>query len=81
MRRDIGVFSFFSGAGFLDLGFEVEGIENQFVNEIHLPFMQTYQYSRSNMGLPQPVFGYSTNDINFFTQPDGIKFLKKGYNL
>lgn len=40
----IGIFSFFAGAGFLDLGFERSGFyETLFVNEIHEPFLNIYK--------------------------------------
>ncbi len=36
MKSNIGIFSFFAGAGFLDLGFETTGhFETLFVNEFH----------------------------------------------
>ena len=38
------VFSFFSGAGFLDLGFEDAGFDVVFVNEINAEFMEAYKY-------------------------------------
>ncbi|MCG3367226.1 DNA cytosine methyltransferase, partial [Neisseria meningitidis] len=41
------IFSFFSGAGFLDLGFELSGFDIAFVNEVHPPFLEAYKYSRS----------------------------------
>lgn len=44
------LFSFFAGAGFLDLGFEDNGFEVAFVNEIHKPFLDAYKYSRQQMG-------------------------------
>lgn len=44
------VFSFFSGLGFLDLGFEAtEGFDVGFVNEVHRPFLDAHKYSRSKM--------------------------------
>lgn len=58
------LFSFFSGAGFLDLGFELSGFEVGFVNEIHPPFMQTYRYSRQLMNIAAPKYGYYEGDIN-----------------
>lgn len=58
------IFSFFAGAGFLDLGFESTGFQTAYVNEIHAPFMQTYQHSRKVLGLPVPTFGYNTGDIS-----------------
>ncbi|MEG4246048.1 DNA cytosine methyltransferase [Microcoleus sp. MON2_D6] len=52
------IFSFFSGSGFLDLGFESIGFNVAYVNEIFPPFMQAYRYSRQCLNLPQPEYGY-----------------------
>ncbi|GBR76029.1 DNA (cytosine-5)-methyltransferase 1 [Candidatus Termititenax persephonae] len=60
------LFSFFSGSGFLDLGFENEGFEVAFVNEISPAFLEAYKYSRTRMGLPTPKYGYYNLDINAF---------------
>lgn len=38
MRATTSVFSFFSGAGFLDLGFEQAGFNISFVNEVYPHF-------------------------------------------
>lgn len=65
-KRKLKIFSFFSGSGFLDLGFEKNGFEIELVNEYHSPFMTAYQYSRQKMGLRQPTYGYFTIDINEF---------------
>ncbi|MGQ3480692.1 DNA cytosine methyltransferase [Paenibacillus sp. TY11] len=62
------IFSFFSGAGFLDLGFEKTGYNVAFVNEYHRPFMETYIHSRRVMGIPEPEFGYHLCDITEFEQ-------------
>lgn len=60
----MNIFSFFSGAGFLDLGFELQGHYNiVFVNEFHEAFDRIYQYARAHMGLPQPVYGHHVEDI------------------
>ena len=48
------IFSFFSGAGFLDLGFEHSGFEIAYVNEVHAPFLDAYKYSRARMHIPPP---------------------------
>jgi len=67
--KKIGVFSFFSGAGFLDLGFETQGdFAIRFVNEYNLPFLQTYRFSRVNMGIPEPTHGYSLADITWMLE-------------
>lgn len=58
------ILSFFSGAGFLDLGFESSDFSISFVNEWHKPFMRVYQYSREKMGMEAPEYGYSCDDVN-----------------
>ena len=45
------VFSFFSGAGLLDLGFENANYNIVFVNEFNQHFLQAYQYARRNRNL------------------------------
>jgi len=57
------LFSFFSGAGFLDLGFEAVGFEIVLVNEIYRPFLVSYTKSRERMGLPKPLYGYEACDV------------------
>jgi DNA (cytosine-5)-methyltransferase 1 len=52
------IFSFFAGSGFLDLGFETSGFNIVYVNEIFPPFMAAYRYSRENLNLPLPEYGY-----------------------
>ena len=58
------IFSFFSGSGFLDLGFELSGYEIDLVNEFSSSFIEAYKYSRNKMHLPKPVHGYSNIDVN-----------------
>jgi DNA-methyltransferase (dcm) len=60
------IFSFFSGCGFLDLGFENEGFEIALVNELSPSFLAAYKFSRSKMGIAEPRFGYFNLDINDF---------------
>lgn len=62
----LNIFSFFAGSGFLDLGFEKSGYTIKLVNEFLPAFMNAYQYSRKQMKLDQPEFGYQNNDINDF---------------
>jgi site-specific DNA-cytosine methylase len=47
------VFSFFSGAGFLDLGFKKSGFEIAFANELNAVFVQGYGNSRA-LGVTRP---------------------------
>ena len=65
-KNKLKIFSFFSGSGFLDLGFEKNGFEIDFVNEFHPAFMKAYQYSRKKMGIKKPKYGYHNVDINVF---------------
>lgn len=58
------LFSFFSGSGFLDLGFELAGYPIDLVNELSSAFIGAYQYSRKAMALGKPRYGYSNIDIN-----------------
>lgn len=60
------IFSFFSGCGFLDLGFEKAGFEIELVNEFQPNFMKAYQYSRNKMNLPKPKYRYFNIDVNEF---------------
>lgn len=59
------VFSFFSGAGLLDLGFENANYNIVFVNEFNQHFLQAYQYARRNQNLI-PQYGYHRCDIREF---------------
>ena len=59
---DVEVFSFFSGLGFLDLGFENAGFNIVFVNEYNEQFLKAYQYARRYNG-HIPAYGYSHKDV------------------
>lgn len=73
----IGIFSFFSGSGFLDLGFEKSGYNVLFANEICKDFAQVYQYARVKMGISSvEPDGHSIDDfVNPETEQHAI--LKK----
>lgn len=63
------VFSFFSGVGFLDLGFQNAGFNIAFVNEIDERFLKAYQYARRHDShIPQ--YGYSQSDVRNFLVDD-----------
>ncbi len=89
LNTKIGIFSFFAGAGFLDLGFETtSGFETLFVNEYHKPFMDIYKSSRKALKIKEPVFGHNTEDICVFLNEEHGKALaenmieaKKSYDL
>lgn len=60
------IFSFFSGCGILDLGFEKAGYDIVFVNEFFKPFQDAYIYSRKQMGIKAPKYGYANTDVNSY---------------
>ena len=62
----ISFFSFFTGAGFLDLGFEKAGFLSVFANEICDDFADVYVYSRKKMGIGIPRFGLHRKSIDCF---------------
>jgi DNA (cytosine-5)-methyltransferase 1 len=63
------IFSFFSGAGFLDLGFEDSGgFDVRFVNEFNRDFLACYAYSRKQMGRHAALHAYSDSDISEFLE-------------
>ena len=64
MRMGYSIFSFFSGSGFLDLGFEMSGFSIDLVNEYSRAFINAYRYSRQSMGLAEPKYGYQNIDVN-----------------
>jgi DNA (cytosine-5)-methyltransferase 1 len=66
--NQLKVFSFFSGSGFLDLGFKSSGFNIAFVNEYYGPFLEAYKYSRKKMKLPDPDFGYSNLCVEEFLE-------------
>lgn len=78
ITEKVGIFSFFAGAGFLDLGFETTpGFETVFVNEFHAPFMEIYRGSREQMDIPAPMLGHHVRDISDFLEDSRLtKFSK-----
>ncbi len=81
MKKHASIFSFFSGAGFLDLGFEDCGYEVCFVNEIHEPFLNAYKHSRKAMSIPEPAFGYSSLDIAAYSHGSNAEFLRRSIQI
>lgn len=69
------IFSFFSGVGFLDLGFETSGYEVVYANEIHRSFIEGYEHARKAMGLPLPKYGTHADDIRSLLDGPKKKFL------
>lgn len=75
-NNNIKIFSFFSGVGFLDLGFEKENFEIVFVNEYNNEFLKAYKYARTVMGINPPRLGYYCGDINSLLIGEKRKKLK-----
>lgn len=63
MNKEPIIFSFFSGSGFLDLGFEKTGFHIDFVNEYSQSFLDAYIHSRKKMSIRSPKYGYHNTDI------------------
>ena len=61
--KQIKVYSFFSGCGLLDLGMEKAGFDIAFVSEKYEQFLKAYKYSRKQMGMHEPQYGYHNDDI------------------
>ncbi len=76
----ISLFSFFSGAGLLDLGFEDNDLNYNIVlvNEYKESFLNAYIYTRQHHNIQQPLYGYHCRDINDFMKPDNALALQ-GY--
>lgn len=74
------IYSFFSGSGFLDLGFERAGFEIVFVNEIEKQFIKAYQFSRKKMGHDEPRYGYQENSIEDYLNGNDEGYLQKSVN-
>ncbi|WP_394136262.1 DNA cytosine methyltransferase [Aliivibrio fischeri] len=75
VQKEPIIFSFFSGSGFLDLGFEKSGFDVRFVNEYHKPFLEAYKYSRKVMKLPEPKYGHFLGSIEDFVTGEQAKEL------
>ena len=72
----MNIFSFFSGAGFLDLGFEMTGNYNVvYVNEFHKSFNDVYKYARERMGIANPRFGHHVEDITLLLNEERMNSL------
>lgn len=65
----IQIYSFFSGVGFLDLGFQNAGFDIAFVDEYDERFLSAYQYARRNDS-HVPRYGYSHLDVRSFLADD-----------
>jgi len=71
------VLSFFTGAGFLDLGFEDAGFDIAFANEFHPEFARGYQHALRAMGRDVPRHGVHVGSIEDFTEGAGERKLRE----
>ena len=72
----MNIFSFFAGAGFLDLGFEMTGhFEVVYVNEFHKAFNDIYKYAREHMGIQPPAYGHHVEDISLLLNEEQMNSL------
>ena len=78
-RKSVGisVFSFFAGLGFLDLGFEDEGFEIVYVNELHKPFLSAYKHARQQLAIEPPAFGYCDSSITELLKGDNRRHMNE----
>ena len=67
-KKGFGIFSFFTGAGFLDLGFEDAGFESYLANEIDPDFAKVFRFSREQMHKPLPVYGLFEGNVCDFVR-------------
>lgn len=67
----IQIYSFFSGVGFLDLGFQNAGFDIAFVDEYDERFLRAYQYARRNDS-HVPRYGYSHLDVRSFLSDETL---------
>jgi DNA (cytosine-5)-methyltransferase 1 len=70
------IFSFFSGAGFLDLGFESKGFEVATANEVYEPFAAAYSKAREGMNAPSPYLGVDVSSIDSYFEKKKIANLR-----
>lgn len=75
--KNISVFSFFSGIGLLDLGFEDEGFEIVMVNEVHRPFLDAYIFAHEKLRLHMPKYGYFCQSIETFQEKSLLDDLRR----
>jgi len=73
----VDLFSFFSGIGMLDLGFEDEGFEIALVNELYPPFLEGYKFARERLNYTNPVFGYFGNSVSDFLHGKDRQILER----
>ena len=71
----ISLFSFFSGVGMLDLAFEKNKYNIVLVNEYDQRFLEAYKYSRRQLKIAQPIYGYCNKSAEYFSKKRGKRQL------
>lgn len=75
--NNISVFSFFSGIGFLDLGFESVGYEVVYSNEVWPEFARGYIAARNKLNISHPKYGMDVRSIDDLLLQEHFDRLKK----
>jgi len=71
------IISFFTGAGFLDLGFEHAGFRIDMVNEYSEEFLEGYRHSRRMLRSPLPKYGHHLGSIEEFESQERLELLRR----
>jgi DNA (cytosine-5)-methyltransferase 1 len=71
------VFSFFTGAGFLDAGFQAAGFQVAFANEYVSEFARGYEYGLASLKHQAPEHGVHVKSIEAYAASDGLRVLKE----
>jgi DNA (cytosine-5)-methyltransferase 1 len=71
------IISFFTGAGFLDLGFEHAGFSIDMVNEFDPDFLRGYRHAREHLGSPEPRYGHHLGSVEEFSESTYTDRLKR----
>ena len=74
---EVSIFSFFAGCGILDLAFETANYDIVFVNEFIAEFINGYRYARQHLQTAEPLYGYSNNSAERYSQRRGKHSLLK----
>ena len=77
MMKPPSVLSFFSGLGFLDLGFESAGFTTKRINEYNPAFLEAYTFSRKKLGLPIPKDALEPESIETLVSGKGLEKIKQ----
>lgn len=62
-NKHLQIVSTFTGAGFLDLGFESAGFDTIFANELDPDFFKSYKSNRKIFNKKEPTLGYYDGDV------------------